>query len=476
MKKERPALNTAAMIVAALFLFNPNINILDVLPDCVAYLCLIAGMRRLPRYFEPFARARRGFLYLTLLTFTRLPAYVIMMGTSGYDDTLRINLPLFALCYGIVELLLAIPAFHAFFEGLDYLGTRYGVRVAASRGATLGRNATMTLVIARPVLALLPELCYLYNRNLGEVTYGPDILTLRPYLVLLSCLVGLIIGGVFLYRFIPLCRHLGRDETLSALCAEKEAALPPEPLPLHGMARVRRLRTGLYLLCAGVVCMIDLNFDQINYLPDAIGILLLCAGVGVLYPCLRRGAIPVWCCAGAWVGTSIAAYVLERQFFATYSYGALGRLPAADALYDALQWVSLAEGVCAVGTLLCLSRCLSRLIQNETGYPLDHINPYASHRSLHGALQRKNVFFTVLGCLCAVVRVCDVFLRRITEAIKLGKPTTEGVTGPSSSQGIFPVFGWLWLLDWILTLLWILYTWHMTSTLSEEIENKYALD
>ena len=62
MSATRKNLRPGYLIAAALFLFNPNVNIVDVLPDCIGYLFIlraIAGVSDLVPHFEEAKAAFR---------------------------------------------------------------------------------------------------------------------------------------------------------------------------------------------------------------------------------------------------------------------------------------------------------------------------------------------------------------------------------------------------------------------------------
>lgn len=465
----RASLRPALLIAGACFLFNPNINILDVLPDCFGWLLFAAALGKLPGFIDYFADAKKRFFYLAILSGSRLVAYPVMIGLTHNSNELRINVTLFALVYGILELILLLPALKSLFEGLDFLGERYGAPSVCGETAGQAKSAAYALMIAKPILAFLPELAYLSNPNLGYVTNAPDPTDYHGYFVVIAAGVGLIFGLVFLAFWLRFARAISADPVIEGLVSEDTAATLPE------QARARRVLPALTLLAAAIFFMIDVQIDRIQYLPDAIGGLLFLVAAFLLYSCYRKEAALLLAAGGLYTACSVTAYLFNYQFYAHHSFEALGRVPAADRLYTALTWMSGAESVTLLFVCVALVLLLFRVIDRDTGFIADDARPHPAVARMRRELKRKTLFFAGIGGLTAVASFLDVCLKRITVTVDLGTVLDDGYLVRSDETAVLPAIGWLWLVVLALSILWFCYAWYLTAAISGEIRQKYEV-
>ena len=177
-----------------LFLFNPNVNLIDVLPDCIGYLCICAAIARAADLCGELADAQTEFRRLFWIALSKLPAWLIatlITARSVGEETILLSM---TFAYAVAETVFGVRAFTRLFEGLSYLGTRYDggeflykipARPKKLRG-TDGPTAVLrfrpvnglaalscAFVVFKSVFCVLPELSLLSNYDsLGFVT--PD--------------------------------------------------------------------------------------------------------------------------------------------------------------------------------------------------------------------------------------------------------------------------------------------------------------
>lgn len=459
-------LRTGCLFAAAFFLFNPNVTILDVLPDFIGYLLIlraISGLRDIVPHFEEATLALRRLLWMTGL---RLPAFLMMMGQVATNGEFR---TLIALCFGIVELILLYPFIREFFAGMDYIGERFGATSTIDRRAARAHRACYIALSAKPILAFLPEISLLFSEN-SSAHLTPNGLSpahFRPHFVVIAVFVGICMGIYFLCAFLPFCRSLARDKALEPLLHRVREDVHN---PLRGEARIRLMRRAALCLGLGALFMLTLTFDGINYLPNTIGyIFFLLAGVTLL-PIHRARAIAVIVSSGVLIPVSMVPYVQKIQFLTKYGYHLLGRSRAADALYEQVCLWSTVEAALFLVLCVLILFLLFAVIQRETGYRYDNINNYSSHLPLHRALSRKATFTLLLGMLTGVLGVIDIFLRRLTERVEIG--TADGAI----EIAVLPEYGWFGWVVFALCLFFIVEMSSLGEALGQEVERRYALD
>lgn len=473
MKTAKKELSPFLFIWAAVFLLNPNINLLDFLPDCIGYLLLVRALSGIDELVPHFDAARAGFMRLFWVSLSKIPAYFVMAALVGDSTDHRVTITLIALCYGIVEVIFSFAAIAELFAGADYLRARHGLFVRTGHLLDNARLASYIWAVAKPTLAFLPELCYLsMYEHFGFVTNAPDIVIYRPMFVAVAFLFGLGFGIYFLISTVRGISAVREEEGLLPLLSEiRNTNLPP----LRGAARIRRIRTALSLLAVGFVALIDLVFDEINYLPNGVAILFFATAAILLLPYAKRGAVAVLVSCVPALVFSIIASVLRFSFFDQYNYAALGKWLAADVLYRDYELFSALEAgaqMLLFGATLFL---LIRLIRTETGFIAENAENRHSHKELHRALTIRASVLCVLGALSSVAMTVDVYLRYFTDNYKQGTPMGDDVTIQLNGVAL-PIYGWFWLVALLLRMISAFVAVHTTVTLSGEVEHKYMLD
>ena len=204
------------IFVALIFLFNPSVNVVDILPDFVGYF-IIAKLLVYPADVSPyFDEARATFLKLAWLNVLKLFAIVLMFGNeANRGDTTA----LFAFGFAVGDAILGIMAIRYLFEALFYLGQRSDVSAliepfAISKRQTTTpdayRSLTIFFLIVKCAIATLPEFLLLTEDNLNGGSASSN-LTFYPATVLLSQLLGLIIGIIWLKRSFRYAKALLRE-------------------------------------------------------------------------------------------------------------------------------------------------------------------------------------------------------------------------------------------------------------------------
>lgn len=151
--------------LALIFICIPNINIIDFLPDFVAYFLLWSIIGELDRMLPYFAELKTALKRLGLVTLIKLPATLVMFANL---HTGRDIIPLFTLIFSVIELILIIQAVNLAYSALSYLGERSGAsslimpfKVLFGRMSTdTLRSVTCVYAVLRAALAFIPDIRY----------------------------------------------------------------------------------------------------------------------------------------------------------------------------------------------------------------------------------------------------------------------------------------------------------------------------
>ncbi|MBO7303172.1 MAG: hypothetical protein J6U68_03190, partial [Clostridia bacterium] len=110
-----------AFAIAFVFLFNPNVAIIDPLPDLIGYLILSLALTKAAMINETLYDAKRSFERLVILDAGKLIAIVWTFGIEAASER-DTSLLLWSFVFGVLEVLLAIPAYVKLFEGFTLFG------------------------------------------------------------------------------------------------------------------------------------------------------------------------------------------------------------------------------------------------------------------------------------------------------------------------------------------------------------------
>ncbi len=434
-------------IVAVIFLFNPCINIIDVLPDFFGYIFLIKGLEKWADLCPNIADAVQGLGRLRWFMLLKLPA--ILLIPILRDDTFVL---LLTFCFILIELIYAIPAAGRIFDGLDYFGTRFDGKTVFKGHKDL-RLLTNIFFIAKSALCLLPELCSLSSyEHLGYITNAPpfDPAQYKGTFVLLGVTLSFLIGILWLKNTVTYINRISKDTPfLERILHDYDLEITQN----IGIALRRALHISTALFIAGFVFFLNMWVDGINVIPTFIGAIFLIAAMIKL-----KGMSPV-------PNTSIAmtvifavvsaiSFAVSFIFSLNYDLRAI-TLGVADSeaydIYNLSLIVSIAEYAVAGIVMYLILREIRRLITMHLAPDPDIkdrrlIAIYEDHQR---AAKRSITAVAVLFAISLITNTAYILLRANIDAA-------------------------YWLIPFIATGIWLVYTVSTLWQLYDQIEYKYT--
>ena len=124
MGKVKKNLGLGYLTVAAFFLFNPNLVIVDFIPDFIGYIFLIMGLSQLSDLNHHIESAVGLFKRMFIVSLAQFFSIFFVFGVLPSRE-IASALMLICFAFGALELILLIPAFKAMFDGFTYLGSRH---------------------------------------------------------------------------------------------------------------------------------------------------------------------------------------------------------------------------------------------------------------------------------------------------------------------------------------------------------------
>lgn len=472
-QKRRNLLSFPLLLSGLLFLLNAPVNLIDLLPDAVGYLCLFLAVRGAAEHFPYFDELKNGFHKLLWLSLSKLPAFFLFALVYGGNTSERSLITVLALGYFVVELLLLLPVFRSFFRAFSYFGERYGVKAAEGRrkgDADALLSFTTVFLVIRGALSFLPELLFLPVRDAIESS-APTVDFQQYYVVSVAIaqLIGIILGVAWYLKIRRYTADLSADETLSALLLKTAIETPP------ALRRARDGYTRLYIAVTVTAVGIGLHlnpvFDGVNVFPNFLAALAFLLAVWLFSPFVSKKVAYV---SGAfqilYTAASAVSYSFETRFMTRYSAMDLGRVKAADALHAACEvaaFVTAAIGILAVLSLFFL---IYRVLQRAVSIAEDIAYKGVRGDALAASHRKRLCLSSAVGALTVLTTALNVWMRRFTVRVEaneemLGTPTV-----------VVQEFGWFWLVPTALAFLWLgLFIAEATSVLSE-LKSIYGLD
>ena len=293
------------MAAALLFLWNPHVNVIDALPDCLGWLLAALSMTELAWAMEDFAFLRRRAWILCGITTAKLaPMVFSILGVKKLEFLGEPTMVLtYTVCFGAFEMFFGIQVIRGWIDAVSKFGLLHDSNVALygtdrepklskmrtylaahpnrDVGSVLGRM-TFWFFVWRYVASFVPELVYLRSTEyLGNVVYGVviDIRDYRPYLIIFFSFIAGVKGLKWMIRCMRHAMRLSRDQQfragLDVISEERHTQILTH-------AALERLRIAFGFFLVGGVFLCHFTFERINILPDCIGLLLILIGVYLL--------------------------------------------------------------------------------------------------------------------------------------------------------------------------------------------------
>ena len=344
--KTKNKIRSPLLFLGLFFLINPYLAALDVLPDFIGYILIFFCFSDTAKCEYRAEAARRDMLWLAALSFARLAAFVLSLGS---DDSMRL---LLTFSFGAAEILLVIRFAGNLFGGTEYLLQRYGGFDALEKISN-AKFLTLFVFIARAALCCIPEAAVLlvqkvlYSEliDVEDIQIYNDIASYKPYAQLLFVLIALILG---VWWFTSVCRFFSAIRNDSSFLEKLSEAAVHKPAP-RADALDKRMTRSFLLLAFGAALYFDIYFDRIPALPSFMGTPLIFAGLITAMPSgkkpLLRAALPA--------SALQLAYDVCFKIFGMAGADRLADMPVVNSAV-----MAAVSAACAVFSVLFVRRCI----------------------------------------------------------------------------------------------------------------------
>lgn len=448
-------MNVKYIIIGLIFLINPNIEVVDILPDFIGTILIILGINKFADINERGAAAKKALLICTYLNALKCLSILTFLIISTSEMTWML---VFTMCFGLGEAALLCYAFFQLAEGISYTAMLSDKPEIFNR-TTAFFGLTTAFICVRTIMSIFPELVYL-NTDYGTVESIPinwEFVTLMLYA--LNVLVVTSFGIVWYINSRSFFKII-RNEKDYLFDLDKQYM--DEVGSNRSLLTYRGFKTASLLILVGVLLLITVRLDGIDLLPDFIGAALFFISalrLKKLYPKICKkimisSAIYFLLAAGEWLcwfwfstthyttdGALMSfSAVIETMFFSN---------PDVYTQYILLTVFSFIKTLGAGCCLVTIIPCLKAIIKEHTG-AIAELRSEVTERKT--ASIHKKLFILLKVFICGFV--------------------VSALLDPISVMLCFdlPIFNFVAAA---VSLIYAVYVWIFNLKLIESIENKY---
>ena len=225
--KKQEVIRFGLLIVSVVFLFNPNINLFDFLPDCIGYFLLIKALRPLSLVSDEINDSLRVFRKLFVIDILKI---VTLIGCYGVSDGGNLNSALLtaSFVFFLLESFFLYNAFFKLFNGVSYTilnnASEENENFTELTKLTANRKYRFLIyfMIFKSLFAFLPELAAL---NQYSNVYDPGktsvwFANINVFRVI-SFVIVFIVGIIWVVRFILYFKTIVSDRQLMDVLKER---------------------------------------------------------------------------------------------------------------------------------------------------------------------------------------------------------------------------------------------------------------
>ena len=454
------------ILLALVFLLNPNFNMIDILPDFVGYFLLARAIGSASELLPYFYETRTALTNLGFVSLARIPAALVMYANMY---TGRDIVPLFTLVFSVIEVALLIKAVSNGAAALYYLGERCEAKSLIAPFPFLGKEvqaetvkrATLAFVIIKAALNVLPQFCLLtYSTDNAQLVRFQNMLF--PYLELSGMAICLILGILWFTltkKYLSVIKAEGKvAEGIFALAGEEKLAA------LDTKSRVKSICRTLIFLAVTSLFSFELAFEEtgnMNILPHFIyGIMLTFVGWRLFSAKYR---VPLAITSGTYVVLGVIGAFFQGSFFSQYTYLDLAEGSAARAAYLPIEVAGAFECVSFLALAAVMLFGFSDFIRQHTGISPDSDRYGITSQRRHKALCVKGIILFCIAALVQLAKCLNVFF--------LGQVTVR-----FSEGGVMlaePMLSWFGVVVFALSAAYVGYSFFFLGEVREEVKMKY---
>ena len=423
--------------VGFLFFVNPNFNIIDILPDFIGLLLIIAGLSRISLLNEDLKAAKKNAYILAAVDLFK----TICIGflSSNNDPTSYL---LFSFTFGVIECILFSSFIKTLFDGIDHIGIRHSSSVILSNRirksgrrvelSTKTRTSLIVFYFIRTLLSVLPELTELQltdekAMSFGTVTYSQ----FKGMFYFFAAIIVLAIGNPCIVRTFRFYKGISKEKDF----CDRLNSLVNDYLSENRTYFVsRRMKVSFGFYTAAVAALVIPWRDGMPYVPT-----LFCA-VLLLLSVILTGKKCVLCYVSSalLIGASVYGSILRNSYYSKNDIFDAARKEVLEKAFVKASVISLIECVLILVTFISVSVVLIRTVRSHSAFSVTGFSDKTIDRELViGTVKKKvrkqltvqKVFIIAFSLIGAVMPFASLYSVKYTRS--LGSAARDSIDLPS---------------------------------------------
>jgi len=393
------------LIIAGLvFLFNPCVSVLDVLPDAIGIALLIAGSRKIGDMSDDIDI---GIGYLWKVFWLSLAQIVIMFLLPGMED--KAFSLVFVFVFALFGSYLLIRYFICLFDGMQSLSTRFNGS-ASSTGIVNIKALTVIFLVLRGFLNLLPELQYLSTTEHEGLITSIDSYGLTDYTLLLQIIniAGTLVVGIFwLVCVVIYFRRTASDYVFISALSEHYLTAVRTDVKRY----IRRDIKYITLLSGcGFGLTASVILDGVDYLPTFLGALMIFLALKLAsknFDDRRLPAARLW--AIIYTPFSAAAWFYSLWFAVRFYYYSVFKHLDTTIFYLINLVLALLTAIVFIVLTIAVCRYLRTIVEHHAfeNVGAEFVTLSRRHEEQMKGLRRSLVLFRIAAIICGVSNVTN---------------------------------------------------------------------
>lgn len=467
-----------ALVISLLLLFNPNVSIIDPLPDFIAFFILARLVERAADIAPHFEEARESFTKLGWLNLAKLlgAAVIVMVRRTNTSDGDIITLVsvVFALC----ECILLIGAANNIFHALFYLGERTSAASLItpfepdSRGRRFNADLLLSFthifsVIKCASYALPTVLLLTQNPDNTSVAVSPSAYFTKTMIA--TAALALAVGIIWLVRMLRYTFVSVRSGDLSR--GLDELCTDAAERTYERKRQIRKISSALSPFAIASVFSIEVVFDNfrgISLVPDfLIGIF---AFIGLLRLAKFANTGLARAAAAVYTVISVAFFLFDTRFKINYDFRDLLTPGEASFAYNTVELLGAVQLVAFLATLVFTVIAFRKFILNHTALSPEDERYSRADKEFHSSLIRKTFVAAALAALAMLSHFVNIFVSGDVRILETELYDHSPVTL------IMPSIPWFGLVVAATSIAFIAYSFYYINLLKEEVRMKYIIE
>lgn len=359
-----------------LFLWNPVIHVVDILPDCIGYFLIYIGLFRASFLSAKLEESRKCFGKLIWITGIRSVSLLLLSYT---DEVMPL---LLAFSFSVLEAIYFIPAICQMFYGFSDLGTRLNTwsvldirtvqvrhgrnagRVLSVEGASRCKKFTIAFFILRSCATVFPEFTVLESQgSTGIGVSGMRLQTFQPLFYFFACAIVCVCGLIWLTGIRRYLRKLRNDETLVSVIEQYYQSHIASNVPLQIAIRMKKV---LVLIPLAAISSYMLLLDGVNAIPNVLAaVFSLCALLIMMRYERRLSLVGIALSVGCGV-LSVVSMGIQTPYFKEYTPLSARYITGAARAYGMVRILGTLEYLCLAGMFVMLLLVFCRVLQRHS--------------------------------------------------------------------------------------------------------------